>query len=294
MRELRPSDWNERRAASLARPAAELLDGCEQTSRARVRCSGCGRGGWMQIPDRCGMRAVCTRCARFHAKRLRRRLLRGRVLQAHERAAAALADRLRRDEGIDLDTPRWSMITLTVPHSGDVAADRARIVRGWARLRAWLHHRQGAMPYLYSWEVTPGEVGDGHVHAHVVSLWPSIDYRELHAAWSRACDVESARIHVARARHRGGVVSYILKYATKGAAPLDAPELAAAYYRATYGRRWVSTSRGWWLGTDNRSECTACGCCWDVERHAPEIAPSPVAARGPPVDRSGDAARGPG
>lgn len=210
-------------------------------------------------------------------------MLRGGILRQLQR-------RVSRETGL-----RWTLVTLTAPHSGDLDADRKRIATGWARLRAWLHHRQGSLPYLLCWEITPGSDGTGHVHAHVLTLWPWLDYGDLNRAWSRAVRAESARIDVQRARSHRGAARYVQKYATKGCAAMGGT-VAAGWYRATYGRRWASTSIGWWCGTDNRSECPVCGCVWELQRYETHLDLDAWTARGPPVHARADGtgAAGPG
>lgn len=184
--------------------------------------------------------------------------------------------------------PRWSMMTLTVRHSGDVGADRERIAAGWRRLRSWLHERQGSNAFVLVWEITPGADGVGHVHAHVLIPLVWLDYAELRAAWSRATDGHGERIHVAQGKYgrggAGGAAAYIAKYASKGSVSLgESHAVAAAWYRATYAKRWCSTSVRWWF-VEPPKHCRCCGASWEVvlDRGEPVEMEKRVDARGSP------------
>lgn len=275
--------WHAARARGLRRRIGSVLDGCGRWRKGVVRCSGGCEGQGGAIPDLCKARALCEACAADWAKRLRRRLLRAGVFQEHLRAATRRA----REKQLR-STPRWSMMTLTVRHSGDVGADRERIAAGWRRLRSWLHERQGSNAFVLVWEITPGADGVGHVHAHVLIPLVWLDYAELRAAWSRATNGHGERIHVAQGKYgrdgAGGAAAYIAKYASKGSVSLgESHAVAAAWYRATYAKRWCSTSVRWWL-VEPPKHCRCCGASWEVvlDRGEPVEMEKRVDARGSP------------
>lgn len=126
-----------------------------------------------------------------------------------------------------------------------------------------------------TWEVTPGSRGIGHVHAHVVVLWPYVDYAAAKDEWARATEGRAHRngLDIEGCHDRGkagndldGVeraAYYVAKYASKGGglAEFD-PDVAAAILGATYEQRRWSVSHGFWVPEVSR--CTRCGGRWCV------------------------------
>lgn len=263
--------WYDRRAASLARPIRERVDGCGKGSPLVVEC-GCGR---VKVPTTCGQRQACDVCMRRTFRRLRARLakaMRARVL------ANGRANRGGRRGSLRLPV----MLTLTVRHTGNLLEERKTIQRGWERLRAWLHRRlraasgRGQFDYALTWETTPGTDGLGHGHAHVVALLPFVPFDELRDEWVRATRGASTGIHCAAPKDKEGrrlrgdraaarAAEYLAKYASKGTCELGAftPELAADVLDAAWGRRVCSTSYGFWLPKPP-CKCKACGELWLV------------------------------
>jgi hypothetical protein len=216
-----------RRRDALDTPRKARVDACgEQT--IIVAC-GCGQ---VAQAVGCRQRWLCKECRRKWCRRLRGKLHRACKMWS-------------RGRGRD----RWHLVTLTVEHSGNIAADRERIVRGWARLRAWYRKReQRSFPYALVWEATPGADGCGHVHAHAIVLWPRFDWSLLAAEWSRATGAKYSRIGVEVAkRGPGGAAEYVTKYASKGVELGDFPPvLAGTVLGAFYCKRTVSSSRRFW------------------------------------------------
>lgn len=259
----KPHGWHAARARGLRRGIGSVLDGCGKWIKGSVRCSGGCEGQGGPLLDMCKARALCETCAADWAKRLRRRLLRANVFNEHLRSAERSAREMQLKS-----RPRWSMVTLTVRHSGDVSADRERIARGWRRLRSWLHEKQGSNAFILVWEITRGADEAGHVHAHVLIPLVWLDYAELRAAWARATDGHGERINVSQGKYgrggAGGAAAYVAKYASKGSIALrESPGVAAKWYAATYAKRWSSTSLRWWL-VEPAKHCACCGASWQV------------------------------
>lgn len=277
----------------------ERVDSCV-SRRAFVTC-GCGT---RQVGG-CGVRALCDHCRKTYRARLRRRAV--KALEAHVAAAPRRWVEMPAGDGKTRSVKRKDrlrLLTLTVRHSGDVEVDRERLQRGWVRLRAWIRKSWGYSPaYVGCWEVTPGRDNRGHIHLHVITLWPYwVDYGELCAAWRRAVDDDQAAPDVKLIRKgAAGGVWYVMHYSSKG---LDVAkmsgELAGDVLATLYARRAVTTSRGFWL--PRPICCEKCGQWWDVERPQPvsggeKLRAAAWAIRGPPpsqlglVERSGAALR---
>lgn len=228
--------YAQRRAEALARPYMRKLRQC-RTRGCRVKC---GCKGWRGFrPYTCRQAFVCEACRHDRSKRMGARMCAG--------LEAALAPRpgMRRKERIVL-------LTLTIRHSGDVARDRAELAAGWQRLRKALWRRWGAWNYVGVWEVTPGNDGLGHVHAHVACVWPWRDWGEVSALWRQCCP-DSTRISFVAGRRDGrestpkSVANYLGKYLAKGAQAADfTPQLLSRVLAGTYNTRWVFSSRGFW------------------------------------------------
>lgn len=235
--ELTPSQraYAGRRARRLAATYASKGATCERGGRA-MRC-GCGpRVVWYG----CRQHLTCERCRR---KRSRKTVARIRnALDAMVARAPA--------------GHRVVMATLTVRHSGDVAADRRALVEGWKRFRKAYRRRWGAFPFIGVHEVTTGRDAKGHMHAHVLCVWPWRDWSYLHALWTAACP-QSARINFQALRSARAGAEYVGKYVSKGVDTVDfTPEMRARVLAATYGARWVFTSRGVWVPF-----APLCPCC---------------------------------
>lgn len=183
---------------------------------------------------------------------------------------------------------RLALLTFTVPHSGDLEADRERLRRAWKRLRAWLGASIAwrAPRFVLVIEVTQGEDGKGHVHAHVVTWIPFVDYDALHEAWARAIGWTGAPVQ-AHARDGSprvnadgtpklvpscarpdvqhasvrGAAQYVAKYVAKSAADLP-PDLAARWWEASYGKRIVSTSDRFWTAWRTCPDCAVLEPIW--------------------------------
>jgi hypothetical protein len=251
----------------------------------------------------CGQRWLCDVCrARCYAmiRRAALRAWRARWSEQYRRW-----QRAGRPRGAAW---RYYFLRLSVRHSGNVATDRELIVDAWTKCRNWINREIGRrhpyyrrrsrsgklvvgvrFPYQLTWEATAGADGLGHVHAHVIVLWPWFDWSGLDEQWREATDGESnhVRIESVRAgsvdgkhtRRRGterdraadavlAAADYVAKYASKGVTleTFDG-DLAGATLAAFYCKRVVSTSYGFHVAEECR--CRECGCTFDI-REPPE------------------------
>lgn len=251
--------WHQQRAGGVARPLAVRVAACGHEVAAVVYCRACGEVH--HVPERCNARAVCRVCARRWATRAQRRVQHAldlHLASARYRWATSARGRGRAPWR---QRPRLSMVTLTKRDSGDLDADRASLQQGWVRLRAWWHDRVGAPPFARVPECTRGEDGDdsGHVHMHVVTVLPWIEYKALQAAWIAAVDGDANGwgIHVTRLSGSKRAAHYVSKYATKGVDELPS-QLAAKWIAATWAKRMITTSVGFWQGPEiNLTPCCA-------------------------------------
>lgn len=256
-----------RRASSLAGSYFARQDACERTG-SPTRC-GCRVPGRAQeaFPARdewtratkpregvawhsCRRHLTCDRCRRSRSNR------------EGTRIRTALANHVER-------LPRGYhvvMVTVGLRHSGDVRADRVELSESWRRFRDSYAHRFGRFPFVGVFEVTPGEDKLGHVHAHVLCVWPigrkgsgsGGDWQLLREIWVKAARGRSEVIFFSRVKRCGDAAGYVAKYVAKGVASDEfSPELAAHVASATYNTRFVFTSRFFWLKWERR--CTSCG-----------------------------------
>lgn len=237
--------WYQCRARAIAEPRGARVASCG-TATQHVRC-GCRV---RELLVGCGQVLLCPRCARRYYGRLRSSLAEALSARASGRQRAYL-------------------VTLTVPHSGDVGADRRRLAELWAKLgrearrHAWWGH------YAAVYEVTAGTDGRGHVHMHAVVLSAWVPYKEVHRHWRRMLGQSSYHLHF---RYRHGVevavaARYLAKYASKGVQASEfSGKLAGEVCAAWYGRRKVTASRGLWLEREH-----VCGTCCEAYRVRPKL-----------------------
>jgi len=310
---MKASEWAENRARSASMSRVDLVGTCRGRWR-KVRC-GCGT---VELLVGCDQTTLCGWCRRRHWRRWRRRIVRAMGPQLR-----GARDRWNR-KGARGRAPAIYLLTLTMPHSGDLVTDRKTMGVAWRELskaasyggyqrgdrytpnaskfertnkglklaRAegrysldkWWGHHAGV------YEVTPGTVGDGHMHMHIAVISRWVPYHELRAAWEAAIpgavivDVvspEDARRKAEKyGRKLNGVsnaAEYLSKYVTKGVEPSEmtgrkAGELLVAFR----GRRKVTTSRGFWRPLAGRVGCTECNECHrlveaphGLQQHAP-------------------------
>src|SRR5262249_40933305 len=227
-------------------------------------CSDCGEG-LKHIPERCGIVDRCDKCAKRFYSRVRKRALRafGHAWNRRKKSSKYVI-----------------LITLTVRHSGDVRADRRAIQAEWPRFRAWLHHRAGAPPYFFAWECTNGEDGKGHVHAHIVTIWPWVDWDDAISEWKNLTrgrgSIHFSTKNPKSKRHYSvqDAAHYCAKYATKGSSRLMAP-IGAAWHASSWSTRRYTTSLRFLEPLRHKTAC--CGASWSV-RILPHALREPGAA----------------
>ena len=235
--------YAQRRAAALGRPYRARLASCSKRG-ARVKC---GCRGWRGVRlFTCRQHLTCDACRRSRSKRMGARVRAG--------LEAAMTGRDRGDMLV--------LLTLTIEHSGDVERDRKELAEGWRRFYLAVRRRWGTCPYVGVWEVTPGEDGLGHVHAHVAVVWPWRDWSLCSRLWRDACP-RSSRISFVAARRDGrrsdpkSVANYLGKYLAKGMEAEEfTPELRSKVLAGLYNTRWVFSSRRFWQPFLPR--CQAC------------------------------------
>lgn len=228
--------WHLARAQGLGKTIADRVAACGTTHVELVTQDG------EVIEKALGCnQSACSTCATRKGARWAARLR--AVVSAHDK------DQRRRNR-------QATLITLTVRHTGDLAADRKAISKGWKRWRAWWHDRYGwAFTFAFVWEVTLGTAGDGHVHAHVVAWLPKWwSWQKGQAAWCRATGGNIDFQVRGNGETVGQSVQYLVKYLAKGAA-LEGltPALAAAWWAASYNKRAVSVSLHFWSSDETES-----------------------------------------
>lgn len=275
------AEWAEYRARALAMARADVVGACGQRWR-RIQC-GCSM---LELKVGCDQPQLCSSCRVKHAQRWRRRITDGMdAALRRERKAWWGVPRYRRRGR----APGIYLLTLTAPHSGDLAVDRERMGRAVRKLLKHATAEGWWRTYALTWEATGGTRGDGHMHCHlaVISSW--IPYtsaqaltadvnaytprrkgerkriaRGLHEVWRDAMpgalvlDVSAPRKGADDAASAGG---YLAKYVTKG---VDAAEFtgrkAGELLVAFRARRKVTTSAGFWR--EEHRECPCCEQAW--------------------------------
>lgn len=252
-RDLGGSHWHRARAEGLRRGWAESRARCgQELPGVVVACMRCRRTH--PASHRCG-HALCESCSRRRWAALRARLLPAMARYAKLGRCAPRVQPIRCDSpsctcrSLGAARPRWQMLTLTVPHSGDLTQDLVALQNGWRLLRSWLASLGERRPlYVRVLEVTPGRDGSGHAHLHVVRLAGPICYRRLHHAWARVHGVSPRAIrgpHVSWDRDRDGAAAakYVATYVTKGVGAELPVDTAARWVEARYGRRLWTRSQ---------------------------------------------------
>lgn len=271
---LRAAEWAEHRARALAMSRADVASACGKRWRS-VTC-GCGP---REMRVGCDQPQLCGTCRRKHSQKWRKRITAGMDAALREERARWHRSYPRRGM-----RPGIYLITLTAPHSGDLATDREAMGGAVRKLLKHATKYDWWRTYALTWEATSGADGLGHMHAHlaVISSWvpytskQAVDrgdavsgrrrvVRGLHDVWRDAMpgavvlDVKAPRTGADDAQSAG---QYLAKYVTKG---VDAAEFtgrkAGELLVAFRCRRKVTTSAGFWV-----KAITDCECCGEAYR----------------------------
>jgi diadenosine tetraphosphate (Ap4A) HIT family hydrolase len=147
--------------------------------------------------------------------------------------------------------PGIYLITLTGPHSGDLETDRRVLGEAWRALSKIANAERWWSAYAMTWEATPGQNGEGHLHMHVAALSSWVPYEDLHTAWrsvmpgALVLDVQAPK---QGRKAVGRAANYLAKYVTKGIEPVEfTGRKAGELLVAMRGRRKVTTSARFWL-----------------------------------------------
>jgi hypothetical protein len=249
----RACEWAQHRAQAMRMRRADVVDACGKRWRS-VEC-GCGTRDTRVM---CEQPQLCDECRRKHAMVWRKRIVAG--LQSglsKERSRYWRTPRYRRRGMI----PGIYLITLTGPHSGDLASDRdamgkaVRVLLKHAQWRGWWR------TYALTWEATNGTDGLGHLHCHlaVISGWVPYTTSQVESndaeAWCPARRKVDAKGRVryerktAMAKKRRGLFE-VWRAALPGALVLDVrppgnekdPAFSAGNYLAKYVTKGVEPS----------------------------------------------------
>lgn len=270
----RSAEWAEHRAQAMALPRAEVVRACGKRWR-KVAC-GCGT---REVPVGCDQTQLCRACSKRHWRKWRRRIT--RAMDAHVRAARGEWHAARARGLATGKLPGVYLLTLTVPHSGSIAMDRETLARGWRKLTKVATAERWWGAYALTYEVTPGEDGKGHVHAHIAAISSWIPYERLHEVWRAVTGALVLDAQAPRSNGAKSAADYLAKYVTKGVDPaVFTGQKAGELIVAMRGKRKVTTSVAFWRPTKDREvTCKSCG-----QKHrslgAPEalrkVAPGPV------------------
>lgn len=258
------------RARTIALERSALVRTCGQRTMVK-RCK-CGP----QIAHvGCGQILLCDRCRVPYYRRIRRRALSAVVARMADATTAWHRAGRRRGR-----RPMIVLVTLTIPRHLDgeplsLMDRQRRLVDGWRKLRQWLHRRIRQFPFCALPELTAGSDGTGHLHYHVLCVWPWWDWRSAQAEWRRATGLPDANppdMRVVRDVKRAA--HYVAKYATKGANSDGdgmTAELMADFVATYYGKRRISPSVGWWVPMPPPC-CPKCaGCIVVQDRPMPAV-----------------------
>lgn len=190
---------------------------------------------------RCGLWRLCSKCRQRRQSRLTESVRAQRLL-------ALYAYRRERHQRYRGSEGRWGerLVTLTVPHSGDVARDVETIVRAWRAIEApWRRHlkERGCVEkqaYLRAIETTAGRHREGHAHLHIWLVGPYIDHAMLRAWWGAALEREGYVVPrrpleqvLGRSGDRARVGQWLARYASTGV-PWPVVDVRRGSDRAAY------------------------------------------------------------
>jgi len=163
------AEWAEDRAQAMAMSRADVVAICGTRYRS-VACA-CGP---IEFKVGCDQPQLCGTCRRRHTRIWQQRITKG--LDAALRAARARyheTPRYRRRGML----PGIYLMTLTAPHSGDLATDRERMGKAVRKLLKHANKYRWWSTYALTWEATNGDDGLGHMHCHLAVISGWIPYR---------------------------------------------------------------------------------------------------------------------
>lgn len=230
------------RAAALGRDLQPRLDACG----TRGHYIACKCPGKRLLWRGCRQWWVCRACRARRLNPLRERLTDS--LGLHIERAITGGNRV----GV-------RMLTFSLRTSGDVPRDRAQLGEAWRTFYQALHRWMGRFVYAGVYEVTPGTTGLGHVHMHVVVVWPRwVNYARVAKLWRDASKGNSTRISIVGGSNNGRrAASYLAKYVSKGVdTSAMSEELVGGILAAFYNQRQFTTSTKFW---SPKPVCNACG-----------------------------------
>jgi hypothetical protein len=169
------------------------------TLAIKQRCKPCVTQG-PTVTLTCDQHRLCLFCRGRRVRKFRLRFDGARRDLLQQAWRLGLLKPTRLVNGKPLQGGRWSekFITLTLPHSGDVAADVQELLRAWRKFWRAVQdymkkhvlcadkHLLSMLRFTRVIEVTPGLDGQGHAHMHVWFFGPYLDQARIAHLWGSA------------------------------------------------------------------------------------------------------------
>lgn len=164
---MRSAEWAADHARALAMSRQDVVATCGERWR-RTAC-GCTT---VEFRVGCDQPQLCGKCRRKHWRKWSRR-----ITLSMDYALREARERWHRSPNRRGMRPGIYLITLTAPHTGDLATDRERMGVAVRKLLKHANKYEWWSTYALTWEATSGRDGLGHMHVHlaVISSW--IPYR---------------------------------------------------------------------------------------------------------------------
>lgn len=263
------TDWHLARANSCDRQLSEVAAECGTkylvtacNCEAKARAASCGRYKY------------CDACLTA-----RRRQTFSRMTKGLNRALATFP-------GAEV-----YLCTVTTFHSGSIAADLHFLKKAVPEFLERARNFGALGPYVYVYELTNGEDGLGHVHAHIALLARWMDYHGSADQWRAVSarhgrpGTEERKLQVPNyqrgkngdpRRSEAEVASYLASHSLPSylckAEESDGltDDKLGDWIGATYGKRTVITSKGFWTDK-SASVCKCCGYSRVFVGFAPDV-----------------------
>jgi hypothetical protein len=233
--------------------------------RMRHWCVSCQHPG-PDIQLACDQHRLCLSCRSRRAHKFQTRMTAALELVRDDLERMQLNRPTRvRANGTLIRGGEWSekFLTLTLPHSGDIAADVRELPRAWRRFwRALRMHfqkdvlagedrweRLQLMPmirFVRVIEVTEGVDGLGHAHLHVYLVGPYIDKYRLAHLWGEALS-KSYQAALAKAGAIHPLTSSLAPPAVLGAMAKLRENLVRRGLNRIVIDRIIERERGWYV-----------------------------------------------